>query len=321
MLEVILTTLQLAKTLCYFCLALSWKIGEIIINVFQYLLSDASVFSKHLVYITKVLLEDFNIFLFDLCYCIPYIFRGVILTLETFGSLLWFLIFEIKDTFVISSNGVINVYSIIGVGIQVMVSAMIELFVFIKHLIVLFGLGVWFLITFIPLTLLSSYTSSVYYLGRLVEGIKHTTLSLSLSVYNTITNVCKFIIDVPVESVFGIFAGICILYVVFTFHMALHRFLYLKIVRLYEFVRVNIHTVTRNRVQRVVVESSSSDSDDLEEPAERYCVICQEREKCILILPCKHLCLCSECTLRLRNYNRHCPICRTRVQKTMKIFV
>lgn len=243
----------------------------------------------------------------------------MILVLETFGNLLLSLITGIKNTCVIASNGVINICSIIEEGYQTMFSTTIELFVFIKKLLVLFGLGVWFLITFIPLTLLSFYTWSIYYLRRFVEEITQSVLSVFLNGYNTIANVCKFIIDVPVESIFGIITGICILYIVFTFHMALQRFLYLKIVRLYEFIKANIHTVTRNRVQRVVVESSTSESD--EEHAERYCVVCQDREKCILILPCKHLCLCSECNSLLRNYNRQCPICRRRVQKTMKIFV
>lgn len=324
MIDAILTTLQLAKTFAYFWLALSWKTGETIINIFHYLISGATVFSKQVVDITKVLAEDFNVFLFDLCYRVAYVSRGVILTLETFENLLFSFIIGIKDTFVIVSNGVIKIYSVIGSGIQTMASATIELFVFVKRLIVLFGLGVWFLITFIPLTLLSFYKSTVYYLGQIDEEIKHTTLSVFLSVTNTITDICKFITDVPVESVFGIFAGICILYMVFTFHMALQRFLCLKIMQFYELVRANVHTVTRNRVQRVVVESSSEaavESDDSDESLERYCVICQDRDKCILLLPCKHLCLCSECNSRLRNYNRQCPICRSRVQKTMKIFV
>merc|ERR1719491_805298 len=41
------------------------------------------------------------------------------------------------------------------------------------------------------------------------------------------------------------------------------------------------------------------------------CVICIERDKNILLLPCKHLCLCSKC-FHVNNLTE-CPMCRTKI--------
>lgn len=47
------------------------------------------------------------------------------------------------------------------------------------------------------------------------------------------------------------------------------------------------------------------------------CIACQERERNIVLLPCKHLCLCSACSPAVRD---KCPLCRTEIQEHLKIF-
>lgn len=50
------------------------------------------------------------------------------------------------------------------------------------------------------------------------------------------------------------------------------------------------------------------------------CIICQSDAKSILLVPCNHLCMCSECSKQLdSNGDRRCPICRKTIDK--KIFV
>jgi len=49
----------------------------------------------------------------------------------------------------------------------------------------------------------------------------------------------------------------------------------------------------------------------------KLCVICLEVPKTILMLPCGHKCLCSNCALPTNN---RCPICRTTVTTTVKVF-
>merc|ERR1712062_721720 len=62
------------------------------------------------------------------------------------------------------------------------------------------------------------------------------------------------------------------------------------------------------------------------EREDKLCVVCQDREKCIMILPCRHLCICESCQVSLmqridRAHSRTCPICRKIVKQTIKAYL
>ncbi|XP_049857930.1 uncharacterized protein LOC126343848 [Schistocerca gregaria] len=71
---------------------------------------------------------------------------------------------------------------------------------------------------------------------------------------------------------------------------------------------------------------ASSSKDDLikrlqREQDSRLCVVCQDRDKCIVVLPCQHLCLCVQCATTVHRENGKCPICRQPLRKAMKVYV
>jgi len=47
------------------------------------------------------------------------------------------------------------------------------------------------------------------------------------------------------------------------------------------------------------------------------CVICLEKDKCFLFLPCRHVSCCEDCS----NKVNQCPICRNRIDSKLKIFL
>ena len=70
--------------------------------------------------------------------------------------------------------------------------------------------------------------------------------------------------------------------------------------------------------------------DDFEREIERerdkrMCVVCQDAHKSVLILPCKHMCLCVACANQIvRSHfpeRRICPLCRTRIERVMDVYV
>ncbi len=59
--------------------------------------------------------------------------------------------------------------------------------------------------------------------------------------------------------------------------------------------------------------SQLSASDD-----EHLCVVCEDAKKQVIILPCRHMCLCSNCA----NFDKikECPMCRAKVEDSMTVY-
>ena len=51
---------------------------------------------------------------------------------------------------------------------------------------------------------------------------------------------------------------------------------------------------------------------------ERICVICTVEHKSVLLMPCRHLCLCKICSKR--EEVTHCPLCRGEIEDRIDVF-
>ncbi|XP_075150150.1 uncharacterized protein LOC142224260 [Haematobia irritans] len=78
-------------------------------------------------------------------------------------------------------------------------------------------------------------------------------------------------------------------------------------------------TPTRSRLPRQSI--SPAPSDKSVEPHQR-CVVCRDRQKCVVLLPCKHLCLCEECAdyMIFSAQSQKCPLCRTNIVHSMSVY-
>ncbi|ETK87784.1 hypothetical protein F441_07972 [Phytophthora nicotianae CJ01A1] len=68
-------------------------------------------------------------------------------------------------------------------------------------------------------------------------------------------------------------------------------------------------------------DTSQTAKDEIEIPEGAECIICLCEPRNTTILPCRHMCLCSECAEALRKSSSTCPICRTRVEALLQIRV
>lgn len=66
----------------------------------------------------------------------------------------------------------------------------------------------------------------------------------------------------------------------------------------------------------VVIPQQGTQSSAIDD--EHLCVVCEDAKKSVIILPCKHMCLCANCA----NFDRikECPMCRAKVEDSMNVY-
>lgn len=50
------------------------------------------------------------------------------------------------------------------------------------------------------------------------------------------------------------------------------------------------------------------------------CITCVDRNRSVVLLPCRHFCLCRVCYSKLKEFGRQCPICRTNIRQNFTVY-
>ncbi|CAL5393024.1 unnamed protein product [Camellia sinensis] len=66
------------------------------------------------------------------------------------------------------------------------------------------------------------------------------------------------------------------------------------------------------------IGNSAAESFKDDDPG-KACVICMTEPKDTAVLPCRHMCMCSECAQELRLQSNKCPICRQPIEELIEI--
>ena len=57
------------------------------------------------------------------------------------------------------------------------------------------------------------------------------------------------------------------------------------------------------------------------EEDERLCIVCEDAKKEVILLPCKHMCLCKKCASTCLFKTLHeCPMCRAMIGDSMEVY-
>merc|ERR1712086_87131 len=71
----------------------------------------------------------------------------------------------------------------------------------------------------------------------------------------------------------------------------------------------------RNRTADVHVEQAPEQDDPL------LCVVCISNPKTVLLLPCRHMCVCPTCYDSILQVEPLCPLCRAHVETHIEVFM
>ncbi|XP_047342460.1 probable BOI-related E3 ubiquitin-protein ligase 2 isoform X5 [Impatiens glandulifera] len=63
-------------------------------------------------------------------------------------------------------------------------------------------------------------------------------------------------------------------------------------------------------------EEGYGDSDEINLVGSSYCRSCKSKEICILLLPCRHLCLCMDCEVIVSK----CPVCNLKKSASLEVY-
>lgn len=225
------------------------------------------------------------------------------------------------------ANGALNLFTYTAISL--------------RNWIVLIGNSAWMLLMCIPnLTLLvvhHIFKFVTFVWKSIVDSVKVSANIASDSFSVTLT----FFTSVPLQSICGLLS-ICLLIKYRSPVFWLLRLIGRTIARIsMAFIRytlVGILHPTSMLLQYVIpirnfipniwrlspiredyADPTASGSSKITDPY-HFCVICQDKLKSIVLLPCRHLCLCGDCFKQLRRYRRDCPICRQTYIQSIQVY-
>ncbi|KAH0792168.1 Zinc finger domain-containing protein [Histomonas meleagridis] len=65
-----------------------------------------------------------------------------------------------------------------------------------------------------------------------------------------------------------------------------------------------------------VYKQEGIDGDDAS--SEGLCIICCSQRATVIAFPCRHCCMCKECSVRFSTLSSHCPVCRANVTELIE---
>lgn len=221
-----------------------------------------------------------------------------------------------------------------------------------KALVVLIGGGVWFLITLIPKFLLTILELAVIGAIHLRDSLVRITIFLIRKAVDAVIFIWNYFVDVPLNCILGLL----VLYIAYRKRSRLRSF----IIRAFRFSIAIYNTYSQifqlRRLRRTaqvpddqdatapplfadnpstpfsasssgpsprkpIKRKSSISNGGSGSPTSQTCVVCLERKKTVVVMPCKHLCMCQICSDQLQRYQTHCPMCRKTIAELISVYV
>uniref|UniRef100_A0A336KQ72 CSON013591 protein n=1 Tax=Culicoides sonorensis TaxID=179676 RepID=A0A336KQ72_CULSO len=226
----------------------------------------------------------------------------------------------------------------------------------VKEFLLLLGNGTWFLITLLPKLLLTISHVCWKACQDLWENLKEACRVTSNRISVATKSAYNYFIDVPLHCAIGL----VVLYLVFRYRYKIFRKIMSILQGIYNVIQQYSHEFNRYRIsrrqRRVQVQEGEetiellmatspplfapSNGPTARKPLRRSprnpkreetktsltqsslsCVVCLDRKKTVVVLPCRHLCLCTPCSRQLPNFQNSCPLCRNEISETIETYI
>lgn len=350
MLEEIVNLVHAISNILYYFIVLSYNLGKglfyLIVCLEKILTSIINQIGTFLV----VFYEDYCIFHNDVELSMSGISSSVSDTTKTGITATWNFLNAVFDTFIeVFTTGQVKFYRFSNVTSQIFLNST----AYFKQFFILLGNAMWFVLTLIPnmLTYVVSEMGHVLMLAMVYWW--NLMLYLFQGVCFVAINILDYFKDVPIQSAIGI---VCfyLLWRNYNVIAPIIRFLKLAIGRYARELKTRIVAYSQRQLTIFMFEIRNSfpirwrsfrrpaPIPSIRTPPQRQnvrritpsprpplspqkdgqlCIVCHDREKCVLLFPCKHLCLCNECANIIDGYENKCPICRVQIYQKIKVYV
>lgn len=302
--------------------------GSILFKLLCFLISQAADVADKIVKLLLIITQDFSLFIFD-------VFNTSAEVNSVLSALASSLINFIANIPCAVRRAAASVnQSVIDTEYSLR-SAAGSALLFLKQFIILVGDGTLFAIQLIPSTLLTLLEVIVYSAISSCLTVCDAIAAIGSGVITTMVKIGKEITDIPLSSLLGL---------VLLFALAAALRLLFNLIRPKPLLRSPARKLKNaanklKRFARHLATGSGKTNQEGEatkpnqdihtkllnelqrEREEKLCVICQDRTKCIILLPCRHFCLCQTCMETLAQDYAMCPICRREVVDSLRVYV
>lgn len=315
-------------------------LGGLISFLIGWLVQTLFAVCQRFIYVLNIFYEDFAIFakdIFDIVNLMSAVGERLSASSVAFIKHFFTFIYELSTCTVTNTKLTIS-----GAG-KNMYFAFGEMISSTKEYIILVGNSVWLLITFVPTMLLllcrflyELITTSIQFSAQVMLDMFHNFLfGMRKSVI--------YVVDIPFQSACGIlFIIVLIHYRRTSLYIAKYLLIslfkkcivpitlrvYREILHYlqgYQGFRILLrwwHCSTRfSKTQNSGQNGNNTKKGSRDTDNSSLCVICQDNEKCVVLFPCKHMCMCNDCAANLVRYDNHCPLCRIVINRRINVFV
>ena len=216
------------------------------------------------------------------------------------------------------------VYAVFDCVLNLLINALL----FAKALLILIGNSTLFLVQLGPVFLFSVFCGISSVINWSFQLVWHFVSQTANGILAFFKSVHYELINIPPSSMIGVLLALFISLVFFYFLKSI--VFYWQKMKTLILDKCWLHMMPKFRRPNMLQRSGKVELENYsnihllrqleQEREDKLCIVCHDQLKCVILLPCRHFCLCQTCVSIIRETDPNCPLCRRFVTDSMKIY-